>query len=106
MHEIFSRWQSWRAILQDSRQFVFNLRHDARKRGAAIARFVLDAIPLIRIVAGGDQNAAGGLALANEQGNCGSGTRLVGEPDRRSGGADGLGNGGGDSVGSETMIVA
>ena len=57
-------------------------------------------------MAGGDDEAAGGVALADEKRNCGSGARLVGEPDGRAGGADDFGDGGSDAIGSEAVIVA
>ena len=68
-------------------EFLFDLGDDGRKRAAAVTCLVLDSVPAIRIVAGGDDQAARGFALADEKRDCGSGARLVGEPDRRAGGA-------------------
>ena len=46
-----------------------------------------------------------GIALAHEEGDRGSWARLIGDPDGRSGGADGIREGRGDVVGSESVVV-
>ena len=90
----------------DRGKFCFDLRDDGRKGAASVAGFVLDAVPLIGIVAGGDHEAPGCAALADEEGNRGSRAGFVGEPDGSPGSADDVGDGGGNFVRCEAMVVA
>ena len=60
---------------------------------------------MIGIVAGGDDQTTGGFTLAHEEGDRGSWAGLVGEPDGRSGGADGIREGRCDVVGGESVVV-
>ncbi len=106
MDQILARRQGRYGAVLEQLQLFFDLRHDGGQRAAAVTGFVLDAIPAIRIVAGGDDQAAGSLKLTHEKRNSGGGTGFVGEPDRSSGGADGLRDRHGDSIGSEAVVVA
>jgi len=104
--EIFLRGQRGNAGFDHAGEFGFDLRDDRWEGAAAVAGFVLDAVPAGGIVTRGNDEAAGGFALTNEQRDCGSGAGFVGEPDGRAGGANGFGDGGGDGVGTETVVVA
>ncbi len=106
LDEVLARRQRRNAVALHAVEFAFDLRDDGRQRAAAVAGFVLDAVPLVRIVAGGDDDAAGGRALAHQKRNCGSRARLVGQPDGRASGADDIRDGGGDAVRSKAVIVA
>src|SRR5580693_5596951 len=98
LDEIFLRGKRRDTFFDDAGEFGFNLRDDGWKGAAAVAGFVLDAVPARRIVARGDDEAAGGFALADEQRNRRSRAGLVGEPNRSAGGADRFSDGGGDRV--------
>src|ERR1700684_4370911 len=100
------RGERWTSGFDNAGEFGFDLGDDRGERAAAVAGFVLDAVPVGGIVAGGDDEAAGGFALTNEERDRGSGARLVGEPDGRAGGADRFGDSGGDRVGGEAVVVA
>src|SRR5712671_6643216 len=78
LDQFFARRKRWSAFALDLGKFAFNLRDDGRQSAAAITRFVLDAVPGIGIVARGDDNASGGVALADQQGNRGCGAGFVG----------------------------
>jgi hypothetical protein len=106
LDEIFLRGQRRDAFFDDAGEFGFDLRDDRGECAAAVAGFVLDAVPAGGIVAGSDDEAAGGFALADEQRDRGSGAGLVGEPDGSAGGADRLRDGCCDCVGAETVVVA
>src|SRR5271169_4377600 len=93
-------------MLLNFREFDFDLRDDGWQSAAAVARFVLDTVPLIRIVARGDENAARGRTLANEQRNRGRGTRLVGKPNGRAGRGNHFSDRGGYAVGRKAVVVA
>src|SRR5450432_2679441 len=106
VEQIFSPRERRSGVILRGVQFVFNLRDDGRQGAAAVTGFVLDSVPAIGIVAGGDNQASGGVALADEQRDGGSGAGLVGQPNGSTGCGDGFGDGGGDGVGRETVVVA
>jgi hypothetical protein len=105
LNQILAQWQRRDAIALDDGEFGFDLRDDGGQRTASITGFVLDAIPTIGIVAGGDDQTTGGFSLADEEGDRGRWARLISDPDGRSGGADGIREGRGDVVGSKPMVV-
>ena len=90
----------------DESEFAFDLGDDRWKRAATVAGFVLDAVPAIRIVAGGDNDAAGGVTLAHELRDGGRGARLVAKQNGRTRGADNSGDDMGHGVRSVAMIEA
>src|SRR5258707_590765 len=106
LNEIFLRWQRGNVRTLHDFEIAFNLRHDGRQSRAAVARFVLDAIPWIGIVASGDHQAAGRSALPHEQGNCRSGAGLVGQENGRTGGRNHVGRDRGDFIRGESMVIA
>src|SRR5712692_2564680 len=106
LDQLFARGKRRNAVALHFFELAFDLRDDGRQRAASIAGFVLDAIPAIGIVTGSDDDAAGGVALANEQGDSRRGARLVGEPDGSAGGADGFRHCGRETIGGEAMVVA
>ena len=64
LNEIFLRRQRRDASFDDAGEFGFDLRDDGGQRAAAVAGFVLDAVPAGGIVAGGDHQAAARLCVA------------------------------------------
>src|SRR5579872_1621518 len=54
LNEIFLRWQRRNAVRNNTAKLRFDLCHDRWQRAAAVAGFVLDAVPARWIVAGGD----------------------------------------------------
>jgi hypothetical protein len=63
---IFLRRKRRHAFFEDGGELEFDLRDDRREGAAAVARFVLDTVPACGIVAGGDDEAAGGFSLADQ----------------------------------------
>ena len=106
LDQIRARRQRWHALLQYHFEFLLDLRNDRRKRAAAVAGLVLDAVPAIRIVACGDDDAAGRAAMPHKIGNRRRGTGLVREPHGSSGGADHFGDCGGNAICGIAMVVA
>ena len=103
LNQFFAGRQWWDTVALNVLEFAFNLRDDGGKGAAAIAGFIFNSVPAIGIVAGGDDQAAGGVALANQQRDRGSGAGLVGQPDRRAACGDNVGDGGGHSVGRKAV---
>jgi hypothetical protein len=106
LNEIFARRKRRNIFALDEGEFFFDLRDDGGKRAAAVAGFVLEAVPAIRIVAGGDHDAAGGLALPYQQADRWRGAGFVGEPDGRASGTDGLSDSLRHAIGCKAVIVA
>ncbi len=78
------------AVRKNRGQLLFDLRDDLRQRGTAIARLELYTVPLGRIMAGSDHDAAGRITLTYQQRKRGRRTRLFGDPHRHAGHRDGF----------------
>ena len=80
--------------------------HDGGASRAAVEGLVLDAVPLVRVVAGGNHDAAGRALLVDSVGERGRGRDAVGELDGDSRGGEDLGHGAREAVGAEAGVVA
>src|SRR5438105_15500889 len=77
LNQILAWRKRWHAFLQNSFEFVFDLRDDRRKRAAAVARLVFDSIPAIWIVARSDDYPTSSLLVPHQKRDCRCGARLV-----------------------------
>ncbi len=78
---------------------------DGGRAGAAVARLVLDAVPLWRVMAGGDHDAAGVFALADSEGEGGRGGDFVGEGDGDAGVAEDFSDDLGEGARAEAGVI-
>jgi hypothetical protein len=104
--QILARGERRHPFSQHAFKFLFDLRDDGRQRAAAIAGFVLDAVPVIGIVASSDDDAAGRAAIAYQVGNRGCRAWLVRQPDWGSACADHFSDCRRHAIGSVPMVVA
>src|SRR5260370_12669463 len=100
------RWQRRAVRALHDCEMVWNLRHYGRQSRTAVARFVLDAIAWIGVVARGDHRATSRTALPHEEGNRRGGTGLVRQKSGRAAGGHHFGSGSGDLVRGEAMVIA
>src|SRR5260370_31512614 len=105
LNEVLLRWQRRHVRALHDFEIAFNLRHYGRQSRAAVARFVLDAIPWIGVVARGDPHATSRPALPHEQGNRRGWTGLVRQKSVRAAAGHNLGSSNGDLVPGETIVI-
>ena len=85
---------------------AFDLRHDGRAARAAVGRFVFHAIPLRRIVAGGDHDATGRCHLLNGERQRRCGRDAVRQLHRYAGAGEHFRYGSGECGRAEARVVA
>src|SRR6516164_793186 len=106
LNETLARWQGRESGRHDDGKLAFNLRNNGRQSAATVTCFVLKAIPAGRVVACGDNDSAGGVALPYQQRNRGRWTGLIGQPDGRARRADDFSDFGSYAIGLGAVIVA
>src|SRR5262249_16280256 len=108
LNQVLTWWKGWDGLAGtfDEGELLFDLRDDGRQRAAAITGLVLDTVPAVGIVAGGDEEPGGRAGVLEKKADCGGGTGLVGKPYRSTGRRNRFRNRSRHGIGGETVVVA